>query len=300
MSAPLVISVILNTNRRDDTLNCLASITQSSYPNQRVIVLDNTSSDGSVAAIRAEHPQVEIIGLTENLGYAGNNNIGIAAAMEVGADWIFVLNEDIVLDPACLQRMIAVASADPQIGMLGPMVYHASEPTVIQSAGGCLNRLWEAHHIGQNEADCGQFVGSHEVEWVSGCAILVRRELIAQVGSIDVRFFYYWEETEWCVRARRHGWKIVHVPEAKIWHKGVQRNYQPKPSVSYYNTRNRLLLMAKHGAPLVSRAYAWSQMIRTLVSFTLRPKWRTQRGHRDAIWHGMRDYLRGRWGKGAY
>jgi hypothetical protein len=297
MSQPRVISVILNTNRREDTLECLASLHQNSYANHKAMVLDNNSSDGSVAAIRAVFPQVEIINLVENLGYAGNNNVGIAAALAQGADWVFVLNEDTILGPECLTRLVEVGQSDPTIGIVGPMVYHHDEPDIIQSAGGQLGPNWESLHLAQNEADQGQFREPHPVEWISGCAIMVRRAAIEQLGMIDARYFYYWEETEWCLRLGRGGWRILHVPQAKLWHKGVQRDYQPKPSVTYYATRNRLLTLAKHQAPFRVWLRAWGQYLRTLTSWTVRPKWRAKREHRDAMWRGMIDFLWQRWGQ---
>ena len=300
MAQPLVITVILNTNRRADTLDCLQSLTQSSYPNSRIMVLDNASTDGSVAAIRSAFPAVQSLQLAENLGYAGNNNVGIKAGLEQGADWVLVLNEDTIVDPACLAELVRVGESDPRIGIVGPMVYHHGEPTIIQSAGGRLGRYWESQHIAQNETDTQQFRAPHTVDWISGCAILVRRAVIEQVGMLDERFFYYWEETEWCLRARRGGWQILHVPQAKLWHKGVQRDYRPKPSVAYYNTRNRLFMLQKHRAPLGVRAIAWAQIGRTLMSMSIRPKWRASRAHRDAIVRGTIDFLRHRWGQGPF
>lgn len=296
-SQPLVISVILNTNRRDDTLECLASLSRNSYSNHKIIVLDNASTDGSVEAIRAAHPAVQFVALERNLGYAGNNNVGIELALQQGADWVFVLNEDIILDAECLAKLIEVGERDPQIGILGPLVYHHDEPTVIQSAGGMLGKYWESIHLGKNEADNGQFKAPHPVEWISGCAILVRRKAIEQAGMLDANYFIYWEETEWCIRVGRAGWKIMHVPQARIWHKGVQRDYQPKPSFTYYGTRNYLLTLSKHKAPLHVRLYVWLQILRTFTSWSIKPKWRHKREHRDAMWQGIRDYLRGRWGR---
>ena len=300
MAQPLVITVILNTNRRVDTLDCLQSLAQSTYETSRIIVLDNASSDGSVAAIRSAFPAVQILELTENLGYAGNNNVGINAALEQGADWVLVLNEDTMVGPECLAELVRVGESDPRIGIVGPMVYHHSEPTVIQSAGGRLGRNWESQHIAQNEADTQQFSAPHAVDWITGCAILVRRAVIEQVGMLDERFFYYWEETEWCLRAKRGGWQILHVPQAKLWHKGVQRDYRPKPSVAYYNTRNRLFMLQKHRAPLGVRVIAWAQIGRTLMSMSIRPKWRESRAHRDAMVRGTIDFLRHRWGQGPF
>jgi GT2 family glycosyltransferase len=165
-----------------------------------------------------------------------------------------------------------------------------------QSADGKRGAIGK-QHLGQNEQDQGQFSLAHEVDWISGCAILVRREVIKQVGMLDERFFYYWEETEWCLRARESGWRIMQVPQARLWHKGVQRDYEPNPSVTYYATRNRFLLFAKHGAPLSAWILACWQVLRTLTSWTTRPKWQSKRQHRDAMWHGAVDFIRHRWGR---
>jgi GT2 family glycosyltransferase len=296
MPQPFVISVVLNFNRHQDTLECLTSLAQSSYKNHKTIVLDNASTDGSVEAVRAAFPNVQIIELTENRGYAGNNNVGIGAAVAQGAEWIFVLNEDTVLAPDCLTHLVDVGRTSPKIGIVGPMVYHHDEPEVIQSAGGKIGRYWESLHLGQNRPDRGQFRGPHRVDWISGCGIMVRRAVIEELGAIDERYFYYWEETEWCLRAGRAGWHVVHVPQARLWHKGVQRSYQPKPLVTYYGTRNRLLTLAKHSAPPFVWAMVWLQIARTLTSWTIKPKWRFMHEHRNAMWRGVVDFLCHRWG----
>jgi GT2 family glycosyltransferase len=296
MPSPLLFIVILNTNRREDTLECLASLAESTYEFLTVIVLDNASTDGSAEAIRSRFPDVRLINLEENRGYAGNNNVGIEAAHKQGADWILVLNEDTILDPDCLTHLVRVGESDDRIGILGPMVYHHDEPVVIQSAGGHLDKRWRATHLGQNQVDRGQFPAPHSVDWISGCAILVRREVIDQVGGLDDRFFYYWEETEWCLRARKKGWQIWHVPHAHLWHKGVQRDYQPSPNVTYYSTRNRLLMLSKHRAPLLPWITAIQETARTLTSWSLKPQWRTMAEHRDAMWEGALDFFRRRWG----
>jgi GT2 family glycosyltransferase len=296
-SAPLVVCVILNTNRRVDTLECLQSLHAGHYRNFRAIVVDCQSTDGSVDAVRDRFPGVQVIELHENLGYTGNNNIGIRAAIEQGAEWVFVLNEDTVLAPDCLTRLIAVAGSDPTIGIAGPLVYHHDEPDVIQSAGGRIDRFWQATHLRQNERDDGVVRAPRLVQWISGCAILVRRQVVLDVGALDERFFIYWEETEWCIRAGRAGWRLVNVPSARVWHKGVQRDYRPKPYVTYYMTRNHLLALQAHRAPAPARVMVWAGIVRTLTSWTVKPKWRPRRAHRDAMWRGVMDYLHGKWGR---
>ncbi len=296
MTLPAVFSIILNTNRRADTLACLASLEANDYPAHTIIVLDNHSTDGSVEAIRQTFPAVQVIELAENRGYAGNNNVGIAAALAQGADWVFVLNEDTVLAPDCLSMLVAAGEPDPSVGIVGPMVYHHDAPHVIQSAGGMLGPHWNSIMLGRDEPDQGQFSQPHAVEWIMGCAILVRRAVIEEVGMIDERYFYFWEETEWCIRAGRAGWRILHVPQARIWHKGITWDFQPKPSITYYATRNRLLTLSKHHAPLAVQAHVWGEMLRTLTSWSVKPRWRGMLAHRNAMWQGMVDFLRRRWG----
>jgi len=297
MFQPLIYIIILNSNRREDTLACLESLSQSTYKNFEAIVLDNNSTDGSLDAIRSAFPKVQLIDLIENLGYAGNNNVGIKEALKQGAEWVLVLNEDTILDPTCLVELVKVGESDSMIGIVGPMVYHHNEPDVIQSAGGMLGKYWKSIHLGKDELDQGQFNEPHPVEWISGCAILVRSNAIKQAGMLDKDYFIYWEETEWCIRIGRAGWKIMNVPQAKIWHKGVQRDYKPKPSFTYYGTRNHLLTLTKHQAPLKAVLYTWLQFFRTLVSWTIKPKWREKREHRNAMWKGMTDFLHRRWGQ---
>lgn len=134
-----------------------------------------------------------------------------------------------MVDADCLTRLVETGEQDAATGIVGPLVYHYDEPGIIQSGGGLLGRYWESINVAQDEPDHGQLPAAHTVEWISGCALMVRRAVIEQVGVMDVRFFYYWDETEWCLRARKAGWRVVHVPAAKIWHKGVQCNYTPKP-----------------------------------------------------------------------
>jgi GT2 family glycosyltransferase len=295
--------VILNFNRQADTLACLRTLRRSTRAqgqplDAQVIVLNYGLPAGAGDELLAVCPDALVQTLTGNQGYAGNNNVGIRLALERGAEWVLVLNEDTELAPDCLDLMLAVGEADAAIGVLGPMVYHYDEPTVIQSAGGVFDENWLSAHVAMNEPDAGQFAAPRDVQWVSGCAIMVRRAVMEAVGMLDERFFMYWEETEWCMRAARAGWRIVHVPGARLWHKGVRRDYKPAPYVGYYMTRNRLLFLRKHGAPLRVRIAAWSSVLRTLLSYSIKPQWRaSKRVERGMIWRGLRDYLTGRWGE---
>jgi GT2 family glycosyltransferase len=297
MVQPLLFVVVLSNNRPEDTVACLDSLAKNDYGNFKILLLENTSMKDFVEDVRRTYPEIQVQLLTENLGYAGNNNIGIQSALQQGADWILVLNNDTVLDSACLSSLMEAGEYDSKAGILGSMVYHYDEPDVIQSAGGVLGKYWSGMHLGMNEPDRGQFLSIREVDWISGCAILVRRALIEQVGALDPDYFLYWEETEWCIRAKRAGWKILHIPHAKIWHKGVQRNYDPRPYVTYYMTRNYLLTLAKHKAPFPIRIYAFGRIFRTLLSWSIKPRWRNKREHRYAMWRGVIDFFHHRVGR---
>jgi hypothetical protein len=299
LNCPQVISVILNTNRRDDTLACLESLAHSTYAPLTNLVVNAISTDGSLEAIQTAYPATAILSLAENRGYAGGNNLGIHWALEHGADWVLVLNEDTRLAPECIAQLVEVGESDPHIGIVGPMVYHFDEPDVIQTAGGMLGRAWSARLLGNNQRDQGQFREPHAVEWISGCAMLIRRALLEQLGSFDERFFIYWEEIDLCVRAGQVGWRMVQVPAAKLWHKGVQRDYRPAPRVTYYTTRNHFLLLQKNHAPLGTWLRVSAGTLRTLSSWTLKPKWREMRPHRDAMLQGLLDFARQRWGRQA-
>ncbi|MFN7982735.1 MAG: glycosyltransferase family 2 protein [Vicinamibacterales bacterium] len=292
----LVVAVILHFSRPADTLACVTSLRAGTYPRLHILVLDcGPTRDGALDTLRHESG-VEVITVADNRGYAGNNNLGITCALARGADWVLLLNDDIIVDAEAVAHLVQVGESDPRVGVVGPMVYHFDEPTVIQSAGGGMTGGWDSFHFGQNEDDRGQFRGARQVAWISGCALMCRGTTVRDVGMLDERFFLYWEETEWCLRAGEAQWSIMHVPAARIWHKGVQRDYRPGPAVSYYSTRNHLLTLAVRHAPLAARLAVWTQVLRTVLSWTLRPKWRSKRAHRDAMWQGAKDYLAGRFG----
>jgi GT2 family glycosyltransferase len=246
--------------------------------------------------MRESFPAVQILKLTDNQGYAGNNNLGIRIALEQGAEWVLLLNNDTVVDSDCITTLVESA-VDRGAAVAGPMVYHHDEPDTIQSAGGTLSVFWRGRHIGQNERERHQYPDTRVVDWVSGCALMASRDVFERVGTLDERYFMYWEEMEWCLRVRRAGGVVLHVPDAKVWHKGVKRNYEPSPAVTYYSTRNLLLTLWIHRAPRVARLVRSLYIVRLLATWTLRPKWRRSKAdHRDAVWQGTVDYLRGRWG----
>ena len=295
-----VMIIVLNWNGLADTLACLASLARLDYLAHEVVVVDNGSTDDSVATVRATYPRVTLIETGENLGYVGGNNVGLEYARAMEADYALLLNNDTEVAPDFLRLLVEAAEADPAIGIVGPTIYYFDRPNVVWSAGGDIDwRRGRTRMIGLDEVDQGQF--GHAVcpvDFVTGCALLIKMAVVEQVGMLDPRFFAYYEEAEWCVRASQAGFKILHVPRAKIWHKISPDAREASPQVHYYMTRNRLLLLklSKTGVgPWLSALLL--DYGRTLVSWTLRPKWRRKSLQRRAMLQAIWDYGRGRFGK---
>ncbi len=297
---PHVTIIVLNWNGLNDTLDCLESLGQLDYQGYRVLVVDNGSVDGSVPVIRERFPEVTIIENGENLGYAGGNNVGLRYAMAQGADYALLLNNDTVVDPAFLRILVDVVEAEPAVGIAGPTIYYHKRPDVIWSAGGAIDwRRGSTRMVGLDVQDVGQFgKNPREVDFVTGCALLVRVKAIEEAGELDERFFMYYEETEWCVRITRAGYRIIHVPQAKIWHKISPYAQADSSLIHYYMTRNRLLFLKAIGAGWWIWGYVlFAEYLRTLSSWTLRSKWRGKKPQRKAMLRAIGDALRGQWGK---
>jgi len=297
---PRVTIIVLNWNGLADTLECLESLASLDYPNYEVVVVDNGSTDGAVSVIRERCPGVTIVENGENLGYAGGNNVGLRHAMAQGADYALLLNNDTVVDPAFLGILVNAAEAEPAVGIAGPTIYYYERPDVIWSAGGAID--WQRGStwmVGLDEQDKGQFGAEpRPVDFVTGCAMLVRRAVLERAGLLDERFFAYYEEAEWCVRAARAGFQVMHVPMAHIWHKISPAAQADSPLVHYYMTRNRLLFLKATGAGLRAWFHTlFAEYLRTLVSWSLRPRWRGKRQQQQAMILAISDAWQGRWGR---
>lgn len=299
MPHPTVNIIVLNYNSREDTLDCLRSLEHLTYPSVEVIAVDNGSIDGSVDAIRSSFPGVTLIDTGKNLGFTGGNNAGIQRALENGADYIMLLNNDTIVAPDMLDLMVEVMENDPTIGVSGPMIYYYDAPDVIWSAGGTID--WKhglTNMVGLNQDDKAQFgLAPRPVDFVTGCAILARRKVWESAGLLNDQFFMYYEETEWCVRASRTGYKIVHIPDAMMWHKIPIDARATSARAYYYMTRNRLLFLRKTRAGLSTWLYTMIEYARTFVSWSVRSKWEDRRHLRAVMLRAFWDFSIGRFGQ---
>jgi len=296
---PAVSIIVLNYNGRQDTMACLRSLEHLTYSRTSIILVDNASSDGTAEAVRLTYPNVKVMETGANLGFTGGNNVAIKYALDNGADYILLLNNDTIVAPDFLNVMVEVMEQDPTIGVTGPMIYYHNNPETIWTAGGTID--WKhgtTSMIGLNQMDVSQFgLGPTTVDFVSGCALLARRQVWEKIGVLDDKFFMYYEETEWCVRATRAGYKIVYVPKAQMWHKIGLDARATTPRVYYYMTRNRLLFARKTHAGLRSWLGITSEFSRTLLSWSLRPKWKDRRPLRGIMLRAIKDFSTGKYGQ---
>ncbi len=305
MPEPSVVIILVNWNGLRDTLACLSSLQHLQYANARIVVVDNGSQDNSAAIIRQKFPLIDVIESNENLGFVGGNHLGLIYAQEEKADYALLLNNDTEVAPNFLDLLVASAEAGgadceaARIGIVGPLTFYFHQPEVIWSAGGSIDwRRGETHMIGIGEKDQGQLGSSpRKVDFVTGCALLIKMSVVAQIGELDERFFAYYEDVEWCMRARRAGYEILCIPQAKVWHKISPEAREVSPLVHYYMTRNRLLFLQCSRASWQAWLHTAVEYGRTLISWTIKPKWRHKAVQRRMMARAITDFLQKRYGK---
>ncbi len=232
MNNPLIYIIVLNYNRKGDTLECLDSLFRMDYPNYKVLVVDNASSDGTADAVRKAYPGAEVLENEKNLMYAGGNNEGIRFALARGAEWVLLLNNDTVVDRRLLPEMLDAADTRPDAGVIGPMIYYySSRGAAIAEAGlpahetiwyaGGIVKLWMGltAHRGIREVDSGRYGRVEETDYVTGCAMLISRACLEKVGLLDTSYGMYAEDADFSLRARRAGFRLVFAPGGKVRHK---------------------------------------------------------------------------------
>jgi len=231
--------IVVNWNGRDITLDCLRSLSAQTYPHADLIVVDNASTDGSVAAIRADYPGVALLTMPENLRFAGGNNAGIREALARGADAVLLLNNDTVVDPDFLKHLVNRMNTAPTCGMVAPKIYYFDQPDKIWFAGGVVS-MWTGtmRHIGIREMDHGQFDSVREIGYASGCCLLIRSEVIRKIGMLDDSYYMYTEDADWSMRVRKAGYTIIFEPAARIWHK---LSVSAGGHLSWFKLRNKFI-----------------------------------------------------------
>jgi hypothetical protein len=251
--------VPVNFNGLDDTRKCLHSLADLAPP-ANVVVVDNASADDPLPKLRAEFPWAHYVQNPTNAGWSGGNNAGIRYALDRGAGVVVLLNNDTVVRPDMVARLLAALDAHPAYGVIGPVIRYMDEPDAVMTDGTAFNRpgypgFFERLPVPEASADPPVVT---PVDIVNGCCMAVRAEVFRRVGLIDDRFFLIHEESDFCLRTLRAGFRCGVLAEALVWHKGSSAFKRTgKRWQRYYDARNLGLLLAKHPSRGTGRRRSW-------------------------------------------
>jgi GT2 family glycosyltransferase len=301
---PKVFIIILNWNEWRDTIECLESLEKIDYLNYQIVLVDNGSKNESVLQLEkfcSEYNEdLVFLKNQNNLGFAGGNNVGIKCALENQADYVLLLNNDTIVESDFLTQLIKAAKSDKKIGMLGPKINFYNRKDRIWFLGGKINRLLnKGTHLYYDQIDSVKNLPNKlfEVDYFTGCALLIKKEVIKKIGLMWDGYFLYYEDTDWNLKAKKNGWKIVVAPKAKIYHK-VSRSAKPGSfSYIYYHTRNGLYLAKRNGSFLIRFcAYLNSFwiLIKQMIKLIFIPK---KRMWAKAVIKGIKDFYLGKTGR---
>ncbi|MBS1820760.1 MAG: glycosyltransferase family 2 protein [Acidobacteria bacterium] len=289
--APLVLIVMLNWNSVEETRTALDSVLRMSYPNFRVLIVDNGSKDGSNVALRElAGDRVELLESPTNTGYTGGCNFGLRRALEIGAEYAWLLNNDAVTGPNTLSSLVALAESDEKIGLVTPRIAALDEDR-LTFAGGVVSPKRRLYNETNDPAVAAQWEKEFpDAGLVIGTAMLVRAEVIRRIGVLDTAFFAYFEDIDYSARSTRAGFRNVVDEKALVRHFEKNRNTRPleiKPHYWYYMARNESRFWRKHlGLP-----GGWKLMWHSCNGFLrhrnrLREKPESQRAILAGLWHG--------------
>lgn len=277
MPLPKVIAIVLNWNRTDDTCQCVRSLRQSEYSNLEILVVDNGSDFEAYTALQAALPGQAILRSNINLGFAGGNNLGLRHALNSSADYALVINNDTIIHPQMVSQLVEVAEARPQVGLVGPVIYYLGQPTTVWFAGYRFTHgiymLRRGLHLAQPLAEV------EEVDFVSGCGMLIRRAALERIGFFSEDYFMYYEDLDYCFRAQSAGFKIACVTRASMWHavsastggidSPLKQYYQVKSSLIFYRQHSRGM---KYGLNIALRlGHAGWTLLTALTQGRLKP-----------------------------
>jgi len=245
--------VLLNWNNKEMTAECVRSLFAMKERDFQTVVVDNGSRDDSVTYLRQMFPEILVIANEKNLGFTGGCNVGMARALELGADFILLVNNDVVVDENLLGKLLADAERNPSVGMVSPKIYYYAEPQRLWWAGGVYNP-WVGlpKVLGLRRQDGKKYSAAREIDWATGCVVLLRSCALRDAGSFNEEFFSYVEDLDLSLRVRDAGYTIRFAPQAKVWHKvGVyNRKDSGEHTRVFFNTRNLLWLTNQRASPM--------------------------------------------------
>jgi len=271
MVYPKVIVLILSYNGKRLLDDSISSYLENDYPNFKVVVIDNGSTDGTKEYVQKNFPEAKVIRIEKNRGYSGGFNFGLDYAFKKSdADYVLVTNNDVKADKEVITQLVKVAETDKKIGFVTGKVYYFDKPNILQTVGKKEDPIrWKGCHIGNREVDKGQYDKVEERQFCDDIFWLVRKDLYKKTGGYDTTFFLQSEDYDWQARAKKIGYKIMYTPFAKIWHKESMTIGKRSPLKAFYDARNPMLVILLHKSPDFFRTYFWLHFRRDVFRSSL-------------------------------
>ena len=295
MTNQLVVTVIPNWNLKQDLAECLDSLIKNSYAPHQIVVVDNGSTDGSVEFVKHGFPTVEVISLTQNLGYAGAINVGIKHALLRGAGYVFLLNNDTVTKPETINVLVDILERDPTIGIATPKILNYDNPQILFGLGDRIYRWFPVPlGFGYKKFDRPGYSRLMDFDYVTGCAMMLPVDVINKTGLCDLSYHMYYEDADYSRRVRNLGYRVVCVGYTSIYHKGSRSSTNIQATTTRTRARNRVFFYRRypHG-PHPSLTFSVLALIAIQRSFTFLIKRRRDliRPYLEGLWTGWREPL---------
>jgi GT2 family glycosyltransferase len=295
MSNSLVVTVIPNWNLKEDLGECLTSLEMQTHQRHIVVVIDNGSTDGSKEFVQEAFPEVHLISLPQNLGYAAALNVGVEFALSQSAEFVFALNNDTILKPDTISHLISVLEADTTIGVATPKILFYDNPDLIFGLGDRIYPFLPLPvGLGYKWHDRPRFSGIMEFDYITGCAMMIRSQVFRRIGLFDTSYFMYYEDGDFCRRVRENGYRIVCVGNSIIYHKAALSTSKNQPFSTQIRARNRILFYRRyrHGPhPFFTYVLLVLVAVWRLIGFLLRGQGDLVKPYLLGLWEGWHEPL---------
>lgn len=252
LNLPKITAIIIHWNQEELTRETIKSLLKTGYPELRIILVDNGSSDGSGERIVAEFSDIQLVRAGENLGYAGGANRGFATSLKTDANYLFLLNNDVSFDPGIIDELVSTMAREDNedVGMCVAKIFFSDDPKIIWYAGGEIDsQVGICKHLGYGQVDGSAYEVQRDCTFANGCAMFIRREVFENIGFLDESYFHTGEDVDYSLRILAKGYRIVFVPKARLWHKirsSAGGQQKATHNYLYYEHRNRVLIMKKY------------------------------------------------------
>jgi GT2 family glycosyltransferase len=241
--SPKIFVIILNFNGASTLNNCLTSVFKSDYPNFEIVVVDNDSKDDSFEKARLKYSRVHFIRNSSNVGFSKGNNIGIRYALEKFADYVFVLNNDTIIEETTLSLLARAVESTLNIGIVNPLILGSADNEDIWFAGGLIDwkKMKTTHLI-----EASSITTPYQSEYLTGCAMFIKKDVFKKIGLFDERFFLYYEDADFSVRAKNAGFDLLIVPTARIRH--LEQSNTNNPAKLYWLVLSGIIFFKSHAS----------------------------------------------------